>query len=87
MGIRVEGVIDEHQNSFQELRYRESGEDILPVMPSLLTSTLWAIIETHQEKYGEEVKREKEQRTQELPPRMPERGQAYLKKVFIQKSG
>ena len=86
MGIRVEGVIDEHQDSFQELRYRESGKG-LPVIPGLLTSTLWAIIETHQEKYGEEVKREEERRTQEPSPGIPERLEAYLEKVFIQKSG
>ena len=86
-GIRVEGVIDAHQNSFQELRYRESGKD-LPVIPGLLTNTLWAIIETHQEKYGEEVKREERQRTgQVLPATPPEAGQKYYESVLILKSG
>ena len=87
MGIRVEGVIDEHQDSFEELRYRESGKD-LPMIPGVLTDTLWAIIETHQEKYGEDVKREEKQRTGQVSPAtMPERLKKYYENVFMPKSG
>ena len=86
-GIRIEGVIDAHQNSFQELRYRESGKD-LPVIPGLLTNTLRAIIETHQEKYGEEVEREERQGTGQVSPAtMPEMLQKYYESVLILKSG
>ncbi len=87
MGIRVEGVIDEHQDSFEELRYRESEKD-LPMIPGLLTDTLGAIIQTHQEKYGEDVKREEKQRTDQVSPAtMPERLKKYYENVFMPKSG
>ena len=86
MRIRVEGVIDEHQESFQEWRYREAGKD-LPVVLSVLPGTLQALIQTHDEKYGEDIKREKKQETDQAPSAMSERGMEYRKKVLIQKSG
>ena len=87
MGIRVEGVIREHQASFQELRYRESGK-VLPVIPGLLTDTLRVIIDVHQEKYGEDVKREEEQSTGQVSPEtVPERVEEYHKTVFVPKRG
>ena len=55
--IRVEGVIDEHQESFEEWRYREAGKS-LPVLLGVLPGTLQAIIQTHSEKYGADIKRE-----------------------------
>ena len=86
MSIRVEGVIDEHQNSFQELRYRDSGKDVA-VIPGLLTDTLSAIIETHQEEYGEDLKREEEQSTGQVsPPTMPEWFKKYHENVLVPKA-
>lgn len=58
------------------------------MIPGVLTDTLWAIIETHQEKYGEDVKREEKQRTGQVSPAtMPERLKKYYENVFMPKSG
>ena len=62
----------------------ESGKG-LPVIPGLLANTLHAIIETHKEKYGEEVKREERQRTGQVSPDpLLEMGmvQKYYESVF-----
>ena len=61
MSIRVEGVMEEHQNSFQQWRYREDGRD-LPVVTGVLAGTLQALIQTYQEKYGAEDSREEKNR-------------------------
>ena len=87
VGLQVEGVIKEHRESFQELRYRESRK-VLPVIPGLLTDTLRVIIDVHREKYGEDVKREEEQSTGQVSPEtVPERLEKYLKTVFVPKWG
>lgn len=84
--IRVEGVMDEHQESFQEWRYRESGKD-LPVVFSVLQGTLHALIRVHSEKYGEDLKREKKQKTGGVSPAMHERAMKYVEHVLMPKSG
>ena len=85
-GIRVEGVIDEHQKSFEEWRYGESGKD-LPVVLGVLSGTLQAIIQTHDEKYGADIKREEKQRTGGVLPAMHERVMNYVENVLMPKSG
>ena len=65
MSIKVEGVMEEHQESFQEWRYRES-EKHLPIIPGVLSGTLQAVIQTHEEKHGEDIKKEKKQEIQRL---------------------
>ena len=59
MSIRVEGVMEEHQNSFQEWRYREA-ERYLPVVTGVLPGTLQALIQTYQEKVRSRGQREEE---------------------------
>ncbi len=86
MRIRVEGVIDEHQESFQEWRYREAGKD-LPVVLGVLPGTLQALIQTHEEKYGEDLKREEKQGADRVSPAMHERAMKYYKNVLMPKSG
>lgn len=83
--IRVEGVIDEHQESFQEWRYRESGKD-LPVVLGVLQGTLQALIQVHSEKYGEDLKREKKQKTGGVTPKMHGRAMEYYKNVLMPES-
>ena len=83
MSIRVEGVMEEHQNSFQEWRYREA-ERYLPVVTGVLPGTLQALIQTYQEKYGAEDSREEEnQGTQKPQPRIQKRAIEYYKNVLI----
>ena len=85
MSIRVEGVMEEHQNSFQEWRYRED-ERYLPVVTGVLPGTLQALVQTYQEKYGAEDSREEEnQGTQKPQPRMQTRAIEYYKNVLIQR--
>ena len=85
MSILVEGVMDEHQNSFQEWRYRED-EKFLPVVTGVLPGTLQAVIQTYQEKYGaEDSRREKNQGTQNPPPGMQARAIEYYKNVLIRR--
>ena len=84
--IRVEGVIEEHQESFQEWRYRESGKD-LPVVTGVLSVTLQALIRTHEEKYGEDLKNEEKQKTGGVSPAMHERAMKYVEHVLMPKSG
>ena len=48
--VRVEKVIKEHRNSFEEWRYGESGKDLLATF-GVLQGTLKAVIETYEEKY------------------------------------
>ena len=84
--IRVEGVIDEHQESFEEWRYRESGKD-LPVLLGVLPETLQALIQTHDEKYGADIKREEKQETGGVSQAMHERAMNYVENVLIPKSG
>ena len=67
MSILVEGVMEVHQNSFQEWRYRED-EKYLPVVTGVLPGTLQAVIQTYQEKYGAEDSREKKIREHKNPP-------------------
>ena len=86
MSIKVEGVIEEHQESFQEWRYRESGKH-LPVIPGVLSGTLQAVIQTHEEKHGEDIRREKEQRTQSLSPETRDRALEYYENVLMPKPG
>ena len=86
MRIRVEGVIDEHQESFQEWRYREAGKD-LPVVLGVLPGTLQALIQTHEEKYGEDLKGEEKQGADRVSPAMHERAMKYYKNVLMPKSG
>ena len=85
MGIKVEGVIDEHQETFQEWRYREKGPDLLPTLPGLLTDTLWLFIEAHDERYGEDVKREQEQRVGRESPGASARIVRYAQNVLLPK--
>ena len=86
MSIRVEGVMEEHQNSFQEWRYRED-EKYLPVVSGVLPGTLQAVIQTYQEKYGaEDSQREKNQGTQNPPPEMQKRAMEYYENVLIRRS-
>ena len=84
--IRVEGVIDEHQESFEEWRYRESGKD-LPLVLGVLPGTLQAIIQTHSEKYGADIKREEKQGTGQVSQAMHERAMNYYENVLMPKSG
>ena len=85
MSILVEGVMEEHQNSFQEWRYRED-EKYLPVVTGVLPGTLQAVIQTYQEKYGAEDSREEEnQGTQKPQPGMQTRAIEYYKNVLIQR--
>ena len=84
--IQVEGVIDEHQESFEEWRYRESGKD-LPAVLGVLPETLQAIIQTHSEKYGEAIKREEKQRAGQFSQAMHERAMNYVENVLMPKSG
>ena len=84
--IRVEGVIDEHQDSFQEWRYRESGKS-LPVLLGVLPGTLQAVIQTHDEKYREEIKREEKQSTGQASPGMVKRAIEYYENVLIPEAG
>ena len=84
--IRVEGVIDEHQDGFQEWRYRESGKS-LPVLVGVLPGTLQAMIQTHDEKYGEEIRREEEQSTGQASPEMLKRAREYYENVLMPESG
>ena len=82
MSIRVEGVMEEHQNSFQQWRYREDGRD-LPVVTGVLAGTLQALIQTYQEKYGaEDSREEKKQGTQNPPPEMQKRAIEYYENVL-----
>ncbi len=67
MRIRVEGVIDEHQESFQDWRYKET-EKSWSVVSGVLPATLLALIQTHSEKYGEDIKREEKQGTSQTSP-------------------
>ena len=80
--IRVEGVIDEHQESFEEWRYREAGKD-LPVVLGVLPGTLQVIIQTHSEKYGEAIKREEKPGTGQVSQAMHERAMNYYENVLI----
>ena len=84
--IRVEGVIDEHQESFEEWRYRESGKD-LPAVLGVLPGTLQALIQTHNEKYGADIKREEKQGTGQVSQAMHERAMNYVENVLMPKSG
>ena len=86
MSIKVEGVMEEHQESFQEWRYRESGKH-LPVIPGVLSGTLQAVIQTHEEKHGEDIKKEEKQGTQSPPPETRDRAMEYYKNVLMPKSG
>ena len=86
MRIRVEGVIDEHQDSFEEWRYREAGKS-LPVFLGVLPGTLQALIETHAEKYGEDIKREEKQGKGKASSAMIERAMKYYENVLMPKSG
>ena len=85
-GIRVEGVIDEHQESFKEWRYREVRK-ALPAFLSVLPGTLQAIIQTHSEKYEADIKREKKQGTGQFSQAMHERAMNYIENVLMPKSG
>ena len=85
-GIRVEGVIDEHQESFEEWRYREV-EKSLPVLLGVVPGTLQAIIQTHSEKYGADIKREEKQGTGQAPPAMVKEALEYYENVLMPKSG
>ena len=82
-GIRVEGVIDEHQETFQEWRYRETGPNLLPTLPGILTDTLWLFIETHNERYGHVVAREQRQITNEESPGASARVVQYAQNVLL----
>lgn len=85
MSIIVEGVMKEHQNSFQEWRYRED-EKCLPVVTGVLPGTLQAVIQTYHEKYGaDSSRREKNKGTQKPPPGMQERAIEYYKNVLIRR--
>lgn len=84
--IRLEGAIDEHQESFEEWRYRESGKD-LPVILGVLQGTLHALIQVHSEKYGEDLKREEKQNTGGVTPAMDQRAMEYYANVLMPKSG
>ena len=86
MRIRIEGVIDEHQDSFQEWRYRGAGKDLLVVL-GVLTGTLLAMIRTHDEKYGADLKREEKQGADRVSPAMHETAMKYYKNVLMPKSG
>ena len=86
MSIKVEGVMEEHQESFQEWRYRESGKH-LPVIPGVLSGTLQAVIQTHEEKHEEDIKKEEKQGTQSSPPETRDRAMEYYKNVLMPKSG
>ena len=86
MRIRVEGVIDEHQDSFQEWRYREAGKS-LPVVLGVLPGTLQALIQTHEEKYGADLKREEKQGADRVSPAMHETAMKYYENVLMPKSG
>ena len=85
-GIRVEGVIGEHQKSFEEWRYRDDGEGLI-ADPDALAVTLQALIETYNERYGEDIKREKKQGTGQLSQTMTDRAREYLKNARMPKSG
>ena len=84
--IRVEGVMDEHQKSFQDWRYMESGKD-LPTLLGVLPITLQVLIQTHDEKYREDLKREEKQETGGVSPVMHERVMSYVENVLMPKSG
>ena len=86
IGVRVEGVIDEHQNSFEEWRYRDGGEGLI-ADPDALAAILQALIQIYNERYGEDIKREKRQGTGQLSQAMTDRVNKYLKKVRMPKSG
>ena len=90
MNINVEKVMEEHQESFQEWRYRESGKN-LPVIPGVLSGTLQAVIQTHEEKHGEDLKKEKKQGTQSPSPgpspEARDRAMEYYENVLMPKSG
>ena len=82
----MEGVIDEHQESFEEWRYRDDGEGLI-ADPDALAATLQTLIEIHNERYGEDIKREKKQGTGQLSQAMTERARKYLKNARMPKSG
>lgn len=82
-GIRVEGVIDEHQETFQEWRYRESAPDLLPTLPGILTDTLWLFIETHNERYGKDAEREQRQKAGQESPGASARIMQYAENVLL----
>ena len=82
----MEEVIDEHQESFEEWRYRESGKD-LPAVLGVLPGTLQALIQTHNEKYGADIKREEKQGTGQVSQAMHERAMNYVENVLMPKSG
>ena len=84
--IRVEGVMDEQQESFQDWRYMESGKD-LPTLLGVLPITLQVLIQTHDEKYREDLKREEKQETGGVSPVMHERVMSYVENVLMPKSG
>ena len=86
MSIKVEGVMEEHQEGFQEWRYRESGKH-LPVIPGVLSGTLQAVIQTHEEKHGEDIKKEKKQEVQRPSPETRDRAMEYYENVLMPKSG
>ena len=84
MGVNVEGVIEEHQESFQEWRYRESGKN-LPVILGVLSGTLQIIIETHDEEYGEEIREEENEEEETPSPEARNRAMEYHRKVLMPK--
>ena len=83
--IRVEGVIDEHQESFKEWRYWEAGK-FLPVLLGVVPGTLQAIIQTHSEKYGADIKREEKQGTGQFSQAMHDRAMNYYENVLMPES-
>ena len=84
--IQVEGVINEHQESFEEWRYRESEKD-LPAVLGVVPGTLRVIIQTHSEKYGADIKREEKQETGGVSQAMNDRAMNYVENVLMPKSG
>ena len=84
--IRVEGVIDEHQESFKEWRYWEAGKKSLPVLLGVVPGTLRAIIQTHSEKYGADIKREEKQGTGQVSQAMHDRAMNYYENVLMPES-
>ena len=79
--------MEEHQESFQEWRYRETKKDRLFSFMGLLTTTLGACIETYHEKHGEEISREEKQKAEQRRPLPGIRSNTkYSQKVLMPES-
>ena len=83
--VRVKSILMEHRHSFQEWRYRDSG-DFLPVHTGAIEVAFRAVIDTYQEIYGVGDKQDTEKSPGELKKpsqRMVARALEYDARVRI----